>query len=459
MDAGRRVLPGASLYAEGQRIVAIGTELPYQTADVVIDGRDKVVYPGLISTHHHLYQTFTRNIPRAQDVTLFDWLITLYEIWRGLRPEDIYLSALVGLGELLKTGCTTATDHFYCFPDGVSGELIDEEVRAAGELGMRFHPTRGSMSRGKSRGGLPPDEVCQDEEIILRDTRRVIEKFHDPSPFAMVRVGVAPCSPFSVTTDLMRQAAELARSYGVMLHTHLAETLDEEDYCMQVYGKRPLEYMEECGWLGGDVWYAHGIHFNDEEIGRIGRTRSGVCHCPMSNMKLASGLCQVPKLLRAGARVGLGVDGSASNDSSNMLLEVRVGYLLHKFAHGPQSFDAGDLLALATRGSAQVINRPELGSLEVGKAADLFLIDVNQIGFAGALHDDMSLPVVTGSTQVVDTTVVGGRVVVQGGRLTGIDEEQVARRARAASLRLLEIAARRTGVNYAERRLPGWAIG
>lgn len=453
MDGARRRIPGGSLYAENGVIRAIGPNLPYETADTVIDASHKIVYPGMISTHHHLYQCLTRNIPWAQDCTLFDWLVTLYEVWRGLRPEDLYLSAQVALGELLKTGCTTAADHFYCFPQGATGDLIDWEIQGARELGIRFHPTRGSMSRGKSKGGLPPDDVVQTEEEILADTRRVIETYHDPSPFAMVQVGVAPCSPFSVTTDLMRESAQLARAYKVRLHTHLAETLDEDEYCMQVYGKRPLAYMEECDWVGDDVWYAHGIHFDAGEIAKLAHSQTGVCHCPVSNQKLSSGTCRIPEMLAAGVKVGLGVDGSASNDASNMLMEVKAAHLIHKLIHGPTALTAEDCFALATNGSARVLGREAaLGSLEVGKAADLFLIDSRQLAFAGALHDDGALPILTGITQVVDMTIVAGKVVVKEGRLVNVDEERVAERAQAASDRLLELAASRTQINYYKQR-------
>lgn len=453
MDGERRRFPGGSLYAEGQEIKAIGNGIGQETADVVIDARDKLVFPGLINTHHHLYQTLTRNIPLAQDCTLFEWLVTLYEIWRHMQPEDVYLSALVGLGELLKTGCTTAADHFYCFPGGVCGELIDEEIRAAQELGIRFYPTRGSMSLGRSQGGLPPDEVCQSEAVILRDTRRLIETYHDPARFAMVRVGVAPCSPFSVTADLLRESAALARAYKVRMHTHLAETRDEEDYCRERLGLRPLEYMEQTGWIGPDVWYAHGIWFTDDEIARMGRAGAGVAHCPVSNCKLSSGVFPIVKMLQAGVRVGLGVDGSASNDASNLLREVQVCNLLHKLHHGPTALTAEDCLAIGTVGSAAVLGWSDaIGSLEVGKACDLFLIDVNQLGFAGALFDDAALPVLTGSTQVVDTTVVGGRVVVQGGRLVHVDEAKLLWQAQRAAERMVAAASARTKIDYRRAR-------
>lgn len=453
MDPNRTCHPGGSLYAEGQEIKAIGADIPYDTADTVIDAAGKIVYPGLINTHHHLYQTFTRNIPRAQDCELFDWLVTLYDIWRHMRPEDVYLSAMVGLGELLKTGCTTASDHFYCFPGGISGELIDEEIRAAGELGIRFFPTRGSMDLGRSKGGLPPDEVTQPLDVILKDTMRVIEKYHDSSRFAMVRVGVAPCSPFSVSENLLRESARLARSYRVRMHSHLAETKDEEAFCKNKLGLRPLEYMEKTEWIGSDVWYAHGIHFHLDEIHRMGQCGCGVAHCPSSNMKLSSGVLPVREMLNAGVHVGLGVDGSASNDSSNLLGEVRQAYLLHKLMSGRQSLTAEESLWLGTVGSSRVLGWEDaIGSLEVGKAADFFLIDSRRLEYAGALFDDTALPVLTGISQNVDMTVVGGRIVVQDGRLVHVDEERIAAAAQAAAARMVLAASRSSGVNYLKSR-------
>ncbi|MFC7395236.1 8-oxoguanine deaminase [Scopulibacillus cellulosilyticus] len=452
MDEKRRRFPGGSIYIEGQEIKAIGTDISFETADKVIDGRGKIVYPGLVNTHHHLYQTFTRNIPWAQDCELFDWLTTLYDIWRHLKPEDVYLSAMVGLGELLKSGCTTAADHFYVFPNGVSGELIDEEIRAAQELGIRFFPTRGSMSLGRSRGGLPPDEVVQSEDIILRDTRRVIESYHDPSRFSMVRVGVAPCSPFSVSKELLTESAALARSYGVRMHTHLAETKDEEDFCREKLGLRPLQFMEETGWTGEDVWYAHGIWFNDEEIMKMGSCGCGVAHCPSSNMKLSSGTFPIIKMLKSGVKVGLGVDGSASNDTSSMLLEAKVMNLLHKLQHGSTALSAEDCLSIATRGSSKVLGwEDDIGSLETGKAADMFMIDSTRLEFAGALFDDASLPIITGTSQV-HTTIVGGKVVVAEGRLVNADEEHLAMKAQAAACRVVETAMKHTKVNYKKLR-------
>lgn len=450
-DQGTRI-PGGSIWIEGPAIKAIGRDLPAVDADIIIDARDQVVYPGLVNCHHHLNQVLTRNIPWAQDCGLFDWLATLYDLWVHLRPEDLYLGALAGLGELLKGGCTTAADHFYGFPKGAAPDLFDWEVQAAQELGIRFHPTRGAMTMGRSRGGLPPDDFTQDDDVVLRDTMRVIERFHDPERYSMLRVGIAPCAPFNVTTNLLRESARLARAYGVRLHTHLAETLDEERYCQEVFGCSPLSYLEQLDWLGADVWYAHGIHLNDGEIARLGGAGTGIAHCAVSNMKLSSGICRVPALLAHGVPVGLGVDGSASADSSNLLFELRCCYLMHKLGDGAAAPTAEQVLGLATRGGARVLGRDDIGSLEPGKAADLFLVDTRQLAFAGALHDDAALIVLTGQNLTVNTTVVNGRVVVKDGRLVNIDEEAVARRAQAASDRLLREGQLRSGIDYRQPR-------
>jgi len=452
MDDKRSRYPLGNIYVEDGVIKEIGINIKAKNADEVIDASGKIVYPGMINTHHHLYQTFTRNIPWAQDCELFDWLTTLYQIWRHLQPEDVYLSGLVGLGELLKSGCTTASDHFYVFPDGVTDKLIDEEIKAAQEIGIRFFPTRGSMSLGQSDGGLPPDEVVQKESEILKDTRRVIETYHDDSPFSMLRVGVAPCSPFSVSTDLLIESAELARSYGVRMHTHLAETRDEEDFVRDRFGLTPLEYMEKTNWVGDDVWYAHGIWFDNNEIKRLGLHGCGVAHCPSSNMKLSSGTFPIKNMLREGVNVGLGVDGSASNDSSNMLNEAKIGHLLHKLQHGVKFLGAEDMLDIGTRGSSKLLGwSGEIGSLEVGKAADMFMIDSNRIEYAGALLDEASMPILTGSGQV-DMTIVNGKVVVKEGQLVNIDEGKVAERSQKAVQRLVNTASIRTKVNYKRSR-------
>ena len=417
MDARRREIIDGGIFVRDRVIEHVGAtaELP-RTADKVIDGRDMVVLPGLVNTHHHLYQTLTRTVPDAQNAILFDWLRTLYPIWAKLTPEAVYTSALVGLAELVLSGCTTAADHLYLVPNG---SRHDDEIRAAQEIGIRFHPTRGSMSLGESKGGLPPDSVTQDEDTILRDTRRVIETFHDPQPYSMCRVGVAPCSPFSVTQELMRESAELARSYDVRLHTHLAETKDEEEFCFRNFGKRPVEYAESLGWLGTDVWFAHSVWVDDDEISRFASTGTGVAHCPSSNMLLGSGIAPVRKMLNAGVKVGLGVDGSASNDASHLLHEARQAMLLQRVQGNPKGMTAREALELGTLGGAQILGRNDVGSLEPGKAADLIGINLNRLNYAGN-HDPVAA-VVFCDSQRVDLSVINGCFVVKDGNLLTID--------------------------------------
>ena len=364
-----QILYDANILCEDGVIRYIGPET--KPADKVIDASGCFVYPGLVNTHHHLYQTFTRNLPQVQRMELFPWLVTLYEIWRYLNDDCIYYSSLTGMGELVKYGCTTVMDHHYVFPKTGSSEFIDRQFAAADTLGVRFVATRGSMSRGKSDGGLPPDDLVQDVDTILADCERLVKKFHDPARFSMHQVAIAPCSPFSVTTELLKEAAVLARKLGVRLHTHLCETKDEEAFCLDKVGMRPLAYMAECGWIGSDVWYAHGIHFNDEELRVLADTGTGVAHCPISNMKLSSGGARVPELIASGVPVGLAVDGSASNDGSSLLEEIRVGYLLHRLTWGKRAPSGYGMLKLASAGSARLLGRDDIGSLEVGKFADI----------------------------------------------------------------------------------------
>lgn len=438
VDAQDRVLKGASLLVKDNVIQAIGQE-PYE-ADTVIDATGCFVYPGLVNTHHHLYQTFTRNLPQVQRMELFDWLRTLYEIWRGLDENCVYFSALTGMGELLKYGCTTCMDHHYVFPKQGSQHYLDRQFAAADLLGMRFVATRGSMSRGKSEGGLPPDELVQSVNEILRDSQRLVEKYHDASSYAMHNVALAPCSPFSVTTDLLKESAKLARSLKVRLHTHLAETKDETDFCLQILGKRPLRYMEDCGWLGSDVWFAHGIHFTDAELKVLADTKTGVAHCPVSNMKLSSGVCRIPDMLSLGVPVGLAVDGSASNDGSNLLAELRTAYLLHRLTYSADAPTGYELLKIATRGSAQVLGRSDIGSLETGKVADFFLLDVNCLEMTGAKLDPANLPGTVGYAHPAKYVVVNGKIVVKDGELTTIDERSTAAKAEELVAGLLKRA-------------------
>lgn len=453
MNPLRERVRGGNVLIDGCRIAALGPGAGEgEAVDRVIDASGWAVFPGFVNTHHHLYQTLTRAIPAVQDIPLFPWLLALYEIWRGITPEAVYLGALVGLGELLKSGCTTSTDHHYVFPRDRPEGFIEAEIAAARQLGIRFHPTRGSMSLGRSQGGLPPDEVAQDEDAILADCERLLDRYHDPAPYAMCRLALAPCSPFSVTPRLMKETAELARSRGVLLHTHLAETRDEERFCLEKFGCRPVAYLEQLGWLGRDVWFAHAIHLDDGEVRLLGETRTGVAHCPASNMKLSSGVCRVRDLLAAGARVGLAVDGSASNDSSHMWGEVRVAYLLQKLALGERGLSAEEVLYLATAGGAAVLARHEIGYLAPGMAADLVLIDLGRLEFAGTAGDPVTALVTTGPG-TVDMVIVNGRVVVEDGHLVGLpDEREVARRAREMSRRMAERAASGTAGSPPPRR-------
>lgn len=422
------VLENAGILIRDGAVAYMGPE--DQAADETLDASGCIVYPGLVNTHHHLCQTFSRNLPQVQNMELFDWLRTLYEIWKNLDAEAIYHSSIVGMGELLKTGCTTVFDHHYVFP-AHSGDLLESQFAAAEALGVRMYASRGSMDLSKKDGGLPPDSVVQTVDEILRDCRAAVEKYHDPRPLSMRMVALAPCSPFSVSAELLRQSAILARSLGVRLHTHLCETKDEENYVLEKYGKRPLAYMEDLGWVGPDVWYAHGIHFNDQELKLLADTGTGVAHCPISNMKLSSGVCRIPDMLALGVPVGLAVDGSASNDGSNLLEELRVAYLLHRLCSSEKAPSGYDLLKIATRGSARVLGREDIGSLELGKAGDLFMIRRDRLELVGADLDISSLLGTVGFKGPVDATVVNGRVVVKDGRLTGVDEEKAVREARA----------------------------
>jgi cytosine/adenosine deaminase-related metal-dependent hydrolase len=450
MDDDRRRIPGGWVLVEDAAIAAVGAGEPPADAAPgrTIDARGKVVLPGLVNTHHHLPQTLTRNVPRVQEAPLFTWLTELYEVWRGTTADAVDAAARVGLGELLLTGCTTTTDHLYLFPRGEE-RLIDVEIAAARDLGIRFQPTRGSMSRGRSQGGLPPDDVVQDEDAILADSRRLIREYHDPRPGAMTRIALAPCSPFSVTDELMRRTADLAREHGVRLHTHLAETRDEDAYCLETYGCRPAEYLRRLGWLGPDVWLAHCVHLNAEEALLFGETGTGVAHCPSSNFRLGSGISPVRALLDAGAPVGLGVDGSASNDSSNMLAEARQALLAHRGDPDPSRWvSAEEALWMATRGGAACLGRDDIGSLAPGKAADLILVETRRLSYAGAGSDILAALVFTPFPEPVHTAMVGGRIVVDGGQLVGVDVEALVARADGIAEAMLARAEKETGRRY-----------
>ncbi len=433
-DAGREI-KGGDVYIEGPEIKKVGKGLKVK-ADTVIDAKGCVVMPGMVNTHHHLYQTLTRNLPKVQDAELFDWLVYLYEIWKRVNPEAIYASTQAGLGELLLTGCTTSSDHLYLFPEKDSGFFIDTQIEAARELGIRFTATRGSMSRGRSKGGLPPDSVVQKEDFILKDCERLINKFHGRQKFAMTHVAMAPCSPFSVTTELLKITAEMAKKWGVRMHTHLAETRDEEAFCKKLFRMRPLEYMESVGWVEeGNAWFAHCVYINEAEAKRMGKTRTGVAHCPCSNLRLGSGIAPIPMFLRHNVPVGLGVDGSASNDSSDMLGEARQCMLVHRLDN-VKAMPARKALALATRGGAAVLGRSDIGSIEPGKAADIAVFDVSGLDFIGSHSDPLASLLFCGASHRTKYTIVNGKVVVKNGRLASVDERRLTKRAARAAASL-----------------------
>jgi len=446
MDNRRREISGGGLYVRDGFIEAVGptSELPTQ-ADEVLDLSGHIILPGLVNTHHHFYQTLTRAVPAAQDANLFNWLKTLYPIWARMTPEDIFISTQTALAELALSGCTSASDHLYLFPNG---SRLDDEIAAAGEMGVRIQASRGSMSLGESKGGLPPDSVVDTESNILRDSQRLIETYHDPKPGAFVQIVLAPCSPFSVTGELMKQSAKLAREYKVHLHTHLAETEDEQAFCLQKFGYRPVPYMQSVDWVGEDVWFAHAVYVDNEEVKTFASHGCGVAHCPSSNMRLASGIAPIKEYLAAGVKVGLGVDGSASNDGSHLLAEVRQAMLLARLKEGITGFSlsndpdrklmtARTALEMATRGGAAVLGRSDIGSLEAGKCADFFAVDLNRLDYAGALHDPVSAVVFCHPVRA-DHTVVGGRFIVKEGRLIPVDERKLVDKHNQAAKRLLE---------------------
>jgi cytosine/adenosine deaminase-related metal-dependent hydrolase len=418
-------IPDGALFARDGLIERVGptSDLP-EVADEVVDLTGHVVLPGLVNTHHHLYQTLTRVVPGAQDSGLFDWLRALYPVWARMTPDHVRTATTVGLAELALSGCTTAFDHQYLWPNG---SRLDDQVEGATPVGIRFHVSRGSMSLGESEGGLPPDSVVEDIGTILEDSARVIDAYHQSGAGAMTSVVLAPCSPFSVTNELMKATSDLARERGVMMHTHLAETSDEEQFCLGRFGRRPVEHMEDLGWAGRDVWYAHAVHVAPDEVARMGAAGTGVAHCPTSNMRLASGLAPVSGYLVAGVRVGLGVDGPASNDSSHMLGEARQALLLNRLATAPgvgvgEQITARSALELATVGGASILGREDIGRLAPGMAADFIAIDFDRIEFAGAIHDPVAA-VVMCSPARIDHSWVAGQQVVLDGRLVGVEVE------------------------------------
>ena len=421
MDATRRAITAGDVLLRDGVIAAVGVDFPSDGCSVV-NAEGCLVTPGLVNTHHHLYQTMTRAVPGAQDAALFGWLQTLYPIWAAMRPDDFFTSAQVGMVELLLSGCTTTADHLYLYPNGAR---LEDTIHAAQEIGMRFHPTRGAMSIGESDGGLPPDHLVEREAAILDDMIRVIDAFHDASHGSMLRVGVAPCSPFSVSRELMRDAAVLARDKSVMMHTHLAENNEDIAYSLEKFGMRPGQYAEELGWTGPDVWHAHCVKLNPQEIALFARTQTGVAHCPCSNCRLASGIAPVRAMRDAGVPVGLGVDGSASNDSGNLMAEARQTMLLQRVAYGAGAMSPGEALEIATRGGAQILGRDDCGSLEVGKCADVVIWDMEDVSAAG--NWDPAAILLAGPSLARDVFVNGKQVVAEG-HITTLDQRALAAR-------------------------------
>ena len=439
-SAGEEDRQGYDLLIRDNIVARIGRDIDFSPSngDKVIDCSRHVVVPGFVNTHHHFYQTLTRNIPAVQNVELFDWLIHLYDIWKKIDEEAVYYSSLLAMAELMKTGCTTSTDHHYLYPKGFAADLMGVQFKAADTLGMRFSPTRGSMSLSKKDGGLPPDTVVQTEDEILEDSERVIREYHDEGELSMRKIVLAPCSPFSVTEELMKKSSELARKYGVRIHTHVAETMDENDYCVEVYGRRPLKLMEDTGFIGNDVFYAHGIFFNDDELKILAETGTHISHCPSSNMRLGSGICRVTEMLPMGINVALGVDGSASNDSSDMLGELRHALLLQRVRYGADALTARDVFRMASENGARLLGFPKVGQLKEGWAADLAVFDVHKLEYAGSLSDPLAALIFAGYNHGTDYTIVNGRITVEKGRLTGFPEDELTGKANEIAQRLLD---------------------
>ncbi|TWG79702.1 cytosine/adenosine deaminase-related metal-dependent hydrolase [Cupriavidus gilardii J11] len=445
MDAERREIPRGALVADGPAVQWVGATdaLPaHYRARIddgsaeVLDMRGHVVLPGLVNTHHHMYQSLTRAVPDAQDAELFGWLTQLYMLWSHLTPEMIAVSTRTAMAELMLSGCTTTSDHLYLYPNGAR---LDDAIAAAAQMGMRFHAARGSMSVGRSEGGLPPDLLVEREDAILRDSQRLIEQYHDASRHAMLRVVLAPCSPFSVSRDLMRESAAMARHYGVSLHTHLAENDNDVAYSRERFGMTPAQYAEDLGWVGHDVWHAHCVKLDDDGIALFARTGTGVAHCPCSNMRLASGIAPIRAMRGAGVPVGLGVDGSASNDGAHLLGEARQAMLLQRVGHGPAAMSAREALEIATLGGARVLNRDDIGALAPGMSADFVAFDMSAVGFAGAGHDPVAALVFCTPANV-SASVINGRVVVREGQLLTADLPAVLTRHRDLARQLYEAA-------------------
>jgi len=447
MDDQGSEFSGGHIFIQKGVIKSIGPEAIDIQADEIIDATGMVVTPGFINTHHHLYQTLTRNIPLMQDQPLFSWLNNHYEVWREITDEAIHISTQIGLLELMKSGVTCSSDHLYLFPAQANQELIDTEIEAAKALGIRFHPTRGSMSLGRSSGGLPPDDVVQSESVIQKDTERLVAKFHDASHGAMTRIALAPCSPFSVTPQLMKQTAQYAQSEGLQIHTHLAETLDEEKYCLETFGKRPVALMESLNWLTNNSWFAHSVHLNDAEIRIMGERGVGISHCPSSNLRLGSGIAKVREMLDAGVNVSLGVDGSASNDSGDMLLEMRNAMLISRLREEQYWLSARDVLRLATRSGAAVLGRDDIGELSLGKQADLALFDMGGLSQAGSLSDPLAALIFTTRHKPVDQLIIQGQIVIGQG-VPDLNETRLILDHNRIAKEMLQRAQKRSGIDF-----------
>ncbi len=431
---------GGHVYIEGNRIISAGPEAFTGKADRVIDAGRMLVLPGLVNTHHHFFQSLTRNIYGTRRSELFDWLSTHYEIWRGIGGDAFYISAKTAMAELLRSGCTASSDHLYLFPRNAESTLIDREIGAARELGLRFQPTRGFMSMSKRDGGLPPEEVVQDEEAVFEDIGRLVEAYHDHRSGSMLRISLAPCSPFSITPGSMRRTVEVAEEHGLQIHTHLAETRDEERYCLEKFGKRPFALMQDLGWIRENAWFAHCIHMNDAEIREAGKAGIGVAHCPTSNMRLGSGIAPVKELLGAGAKIGIGVDGSASNDSSNMLMELRNAMLISRLREREFWLDADEVLWMGTMGGAKVLGRDDIGQIKAGKCADISMISMDRLEYAGAQHDPAAAVVFGVAMEAVDHVIVNGRMAVDHGKINGLDDTALIREQQRLSDDLVAMA-------------------
>lgn len=436
---------GGHVYIEDGIIISVGPGPFSGTADVVIDAGRMLVLPGFVNTHHHFFQTLTRNIVATQRSELFDWLRINYEIWRGISAEAFYVSAKIAMAELMKTGCTCTSDHLYLFPRDAEGTLINREIAAAEELGMRFHPTRGFMSLSVKDGGLPPEDVVQNEEAIFADIERLIKHYPNPHDSAMLKIALAPCSPFSVTPSSMKKTVDVAEKYGLQIHTHLAETRDEEQFCLEKFGKRPFKFMQELGWIRGNAWFAHSIYLNDTEIAAAGKAGAGVAHCPSSNMRLGSGIARIREMLDAGISVGIGVDGSASNDASNMLLEIRNAMLISRLRAPQYWLNTEEVLWMATRGGAKALGRDDIGQILPGKCADICMISMDRLEYAGAAHDPAAAIVFNAALEPVDWLLVNGEVLVKKGKISGLNEPGLIRRQQELSVNL---------ITTAEKRLP-----